>query len=678
MKRLAGLVLALLALLLTGCIYLNAEETQEDQVNVSSNDETDIEETITVEEISFEESHITVEKGDEFTLKLSIYPENANTPNWIKWVSSDPKVVQVDADGNLTAIGAGTATIAAYMGEKMASCLVTVEVPLEEIELEDLVLEYDPDAVYTLDMQLLPEDTTDETEPVYESDNTDVLVVDSEGNLYTMATGTATVTVTIGEITAQCEVSVVATLQALSFEQETVSVNIGQSTTLSVQTTPTTVTEELEFYYESSAPEVVSVDQEGVITALAAGTATITVSAGEISAECTVTVGIPLEGISLGQTSLQLNSGASVQLEVSLLPSNTTESPAISYSSSDSSVATVDANGVVYAVAPGSAVISVSAQGYSASCSVSVAAPLQSISLSKTDITIYTAETATLTVSYNPSNTTADKTVTWSSSNSAVATVSGGTVTGVGAGTCTITATVGSVSASCIVRVKSTTTTSTVVSETTSSTSSTTTSSGNKVVVLDAGHGGSDPGASYNGLVEKVLNLKVALYCKAYLEENYTGVTVYLTRSTDTQLTVDSSGTDLRSRCAYAASVGADIMVSLHFNSTSSHSSSGALVLISQSSNVYSASAALGNSILAQLQALGLGNRGTVVSTSGSTDYYAINRYCASYGIPGIIVEHCFMDNASDVAYCDSDADLQKLGIADAIGIANYLGLAAK
>ena len=204
------------------------------------------------------------------------------------------------------------------------------------------------------------------------------------------------------------------------------------------------------------------------------------------------------------------------------------------------------------------------------------------------------------------------------------------------------------------------------------------------VVVLDAGHGGVWPGAIYSDRKEKDLTLQVALYCKAELE-TYKGVTVYLTRSSDIELDINQK-LDLEERADYAQSVDADLLVSLHFNSSVNHTVNGVSVYISMKNNVASKSQKLANSILTQLGGLGLRNMGYLTAVSDqyvsadgtAADYYAINRHCADRGFPGIIVEHCFMDNAVDQPFISSSAALQQLGVADATGIASYLGLKKK
>jgi N-acetylmuramoyl-L-alanine amidase len=208
------------------------------------------------------------------------------------------------------------------------------------------------------------------------------------------------------------------------------------------------------------------------------------------------------------------------------------------------------------------------------------------------------------------------------------------------------------------------------------------TSDTNHVVVLDPGHGGTWLGAVDGTYYEKNLALQTALYCRDYLVNNYEDVTVYLTRDTDMEFSYDQKQ-DLEERVKIAKSYNAEILVSLHFNSEPTDASNGSLVCISKQSWVNGAATALGNSILDQLSQLGLTNKGLLVRDSdeyfdeygAAMDYYAICRHSASFGFPGVIVEHCFMRNAVDVSYYSTDEALQRLGQADAIGIAQYLGL---
>ena len=209
-------------------------------------------------------------------------------------------------------------------------------------------------------------------------------------------------------------------------------------------------------------------------------------------------------------------------------------------------------------------------------------------------------------------------------------------------------------------------------------------SNGNIVVVLDPGHGGSDPGASGNGLREKDLTLKIAQYAKQELEK-YAGVTVYLTRTSDSYV-------GLKDRATYAKSVNADIFVSLHINSNTSASPNGAEIYYpnrNYNASIGETGKQLASQVIKQLTALGIKNRGIkeedqckdpdeeyMYPDGSHGDYHSVIRNCKKEGIPAILVEHAFISNASDASnYLSSDEKLKKLGVADAQGIAEYYNL---
>lgn len=210
---------------------------------------------------------------------------------------------------------------------------------------------------------------------------------------------------------------------------------------------------------------------------------------------------------------------------------------------------------------------------------------------------------------------------------------------------------------------------------------------GNVVVVLDPGHDGTHGGSPANGFVEAQLNLKIAQYCKAELEEYY-GVTVYMTR--DSASCPNGGGNNkscLQRRADIARDMGANLFVSLHNNYSSASGASGAEIWYpNQNYNPWTSQVggSAASKILEQLTSLGLHNRGTQIRNANedkypdgsAADYYAVIRHCKEYGIPGIIVEHAFMSNSSDAAnFLSNDEGLKKLGVADATGIAQYYGL---
>lgn len=205
------------------------------------------------------------------------------------------------------------------------------------------------------------------------------------------------------------------------------------------------------------------------------------------------------------------------------------------------------------------------------------------------------------------------------------------------------------------------------------------------VIVLDPGHGGSDPGtvAEYDGeeIWESTLNWKIADYCRDYLEEHYVNLRVLMTREEDVRVSLDD-------RVAFAVEEHADYLLSIHLNADDG-TARGALALVPRGKyrpQQAKASIAVAEAILEHLAALGLTNRGTVYTTNtdrypdGSyKDSFAIIRGCVQNNIPGIIMEQAFLDNEKDyVNYLNTEEKLAALGEANALGLAQVLGLEEK
>lgn len=205
---------------------------------------------------------------------------------------------------------------------------------------------------------------------------------------------------------------------------------------------------------------------------------------------------------------------------------------------------------------------------------------------------------------------------------------------------------------------------------------------GKYIVVLDAGHGGSDGGAagslngkSYN---EKDFTLKIAQYTKQAIEARYSNITVYMTRTTDKYIS-------LTDRVDYAAARGAHLFVSLHINSWTNPSVKGARIFIPNDSPynnyTHTQSKLLAKEALKELTGLGFRNGGfyendstsSVYPDGSAADYYSVIRNSRRKGITGVIFEHGFISNPDDLAYLSKDANLRKIGEADAKAIGNYI-----
>lgn len=170
---------------------------------------------------------------------------------------------------------------------------------------------------------------------------------------------------------------------------------------------------------------------------------------------------VAVTGVTLDKTSLSIEAGQTAQLTATVQPGNA-DNQAVTWSSSDNNVVSVDATGKITANTKGSATITVTTAdgGKTATCTVTVTEPaapvaVTGVTLNKNNTTIYTGRTETLTATIQPADAT-NKAVTWTSDNTGVATVNNGVVTGVSVGSATITAKTadGGFTATCIVKVE--------------------------------------------------------------------------------------------------------------------------------------------------------------------------------------------------------------------------------
>lgn len=234
----------------------------------------------------------------------------------------------------------------------------------------------------------------------------------------------------------------------VTLDKTSTSIEQGNTEQLTATVAPNDATDP-SVTWSSDDTNVATVDENGLVSAVGAGTANITVTTtdGGKTATCAVTVTAPaapilVTGISIPASAI-LAIGESQSLTITYTPSDANTGKAItSWVSSDEAVATVN-NGTITGVAAGTATITATSQGgFTASCTVTVqAVAVTGVTLNKTTLTLKEEGFETLTPTIAPSNAT-NKAVTWTSSNEAVATVdANGKVTGVAEGQATITVT---------------------------------------------------------------------------------------------------------------------------------------------------------------------------------------------------------------------------------------------
>jgi glucan-binding repeat-containing protein len=207
---------------------------------------------------------------------------------------------------------------------------------------------------------------------------------------------------------------------------------------------------------------------------------------------------------------------------------------------------------------------------------------------------------------------------------------------------------------------------------------------------LQSAHGGGESGAwgTHGGVTykEEIINWKISNYTKQALAQ-YGNIKVYLTRTSQSQYM------SLAGRVDRAAALGADLLVSQHINSSESASPKGSSVMISKGTwrpEIAAKERAFGKLVMQELGNLGLYKRfpetggmeyrmsenGSTYPNGGARDYYGIVARSVEANLPGVIIEHAFISNYSDVMnFLSSDAKLKRVAEADARAIAKYLEL---
>ncbi|UDN57555.1 N-acetylmuramoyl-L-alanine amidase [Clostridioides sp. ES-S-0010-02] len=191
------------------------------------------------------------------------------------------------------------------------------------------------------------------------------------------------------------------------------------------------------------------------------------------------------------------------------------------------------------------------------------------------------------------------------------------------------------------------------------------TSNGAKTVMIDPGHGGSAPGNSFGGMIEKDYNLNTSLATTEYLRSK--GINVIMTRDTDKTLS-------LGSRTALSNSLKPDLFTSIHYNGDNNRKGHGVEVFYKLKDKNGGTSKTVATNILNRiLEKFKLTNRGikTRVLTSDPTkDYLYVLR---TNDMPAVLVECAFLDNESDMKLINSPAKVKEMGTQIAKGIEESL-----
>lgn len=389
---------------------------------------------------------LTMNKGEYYDLDYTVTPATASERT-LTWTSLDPKIVTVSMTGRITGRSAGTAVVMVKTESGSTSyCTVTVIEPVRSIDINPSEITIDVGESYTLEPDFNPINVTNTAVNWYTSDDK-VAKISGSGKVTGLAGGTVVITCETvdGGYKGFCMVTVVEPVIDLRIDPSYYDIGIGKSFRLKAVVSNHDTATDLGVTWYSSDDSIVSVDDNGKITGLDYGYATITAEADDESGEtatCLVRVVKEVTGIRLDKSTLTVVQGEREQIKATISPEDATYTEA-NFESDDLSIAIVDEDGYVTGIKPGVVWVHANAKdnsGKTALCYVTVIAPVAAtgVVVSDKEIIMITGETKTVNATLKPATSTDDK--TWSSNNDAIATVTkDGIIKALQPGTATIT-----------------------------------------------------------------------------------------------------------------------------------------------------------------------------------------------------------------------------------------------
>lgn len=419
----------------------------------------------TVKDISLNTTELKLELGDSSTVVASFNPDRSNAP--LQWISSDNDIFSITISSDkksaiITAKSPGSAVLTVLNEDNFSTvtCKVTVLSSIKTITLNEAQMSVKLNReVIRLNAAYTPANATN-NELDWQSSDTSVATVDKSGLVTLLKAGTTVITVkpvynTSPPVMAQCILTVVQSTTGLTLDQTSMTLEAGETQLLSYLLEPVNATTKVTF--TSLDTKVAVISDKGVITAKAAGKTYMVATAEDgYSATCEVVVTQAATGIKLDVTTLTLGVGDSYAVSATISPADSTEKK-LSWTSQDTKIATVTADGTVKGVSAGSTIILVKTKaGEIVYLYVNVYDIVKSLTINPASKTIGVNQSFTIATEFTPKEAS-NQNVTWVSSNEKVATVSAaGKVKGLQGGTTVISCTSedGGYIATCLVTVE--------------------------------------------------------------------------------------------------------------------------------------------------------------------------------------------------------------------------------
>jgi uncharacterized protein YjdB len=397
----------------------------------------------------------TLEVGQtgQLTVILRDAAGNILTGREVEWSSSNQGVATVSQQGLITAVAQGKATITASSEGRSGTAQVTVvPVPVASVVVapDTATLEVGQTGQLTAILRDAAGNILTGREVEWSSSNQGVATVSQQGLITAVAQGKATITASSEGRSGTAQVTVVPVpVASVVVAPDTATLEVGQTGQLTaiLRDAAGNILTGREVEWSSSNQGVATVSQQGLITAVAQGKATITASSEGRSGTAQVTVvPVPVASVVVAPDTATLEVGQTGQLTAILRDAagNILTGREVEWSSSNQGVATVSQQGLITAVAQGKATITASSEGRSGTAQVTVVpVPVASVVVAPDTATLEVGQTGQLTAILRDAagNILTGREVEWSSSNQGVATVSQqGLITAVAQGKATITA----------------------------------------------------------------------------------------------------------------------------------------------------------------------------------------------------------------------------------------------
>ncbi|MBR5579112.1 MAG: Ig-like domain-containing protein [Lachnospiraceae bacterium] len=376
------------------------------------------------------------EGTSQSTLQLKATVKGAGKA--VTWKSDKPNVAKVDENGQVTSVAPGTAVITATGNGKEAACKVTVKKNSLTLNMANLQLSTKGNGS---SIKLVPTIVGSKKNIVWTSSDKKVATV-SGGKVTGKSSGTAEITATVNGISAKCTVTVIKDSLSINTEKELLYVNEKKQL-------KTNAGKKDVVAWTSSNNGVVTVDEKGNLVAVAAGNAVITATLGDSSDRCEVIVKNTTTNI--GEDVIELKTKGTYQKHTLGLHIEGRKN-AVKWTSSDKSIATVNAKGMVTGKKAGEITITAEANGVKDSVAVKVADYRPTVKLNHQEYVLYTNKGNTVTLKATVDGPV--KKAVWASSEPQVASVTNGKVKALQAGQTVITATANGITEDCVITVK--------------------------------------------------------------------------------------------------------------------------------------------------------------------------------------------------------------------------------